>query len=328
MDKKPSYVNYTRLLPNYRWFKPIIVIALAVFFELCASVVLSIIYFIFKMKQGIDIFSAAAELTNGYDSLDVYSFEGALLSLGGVAAFIPAIWLASIIVKDRPFKTYSSISGGFDFKLFFKFVLVALVPIGIPVGVSVILGAEGGKGPVSFTVLGLIACIILTPLQCMAEEYFFRGLIMQTIGGWFKIPVIAIILQAVVFASQHPYNIYGVLEVAIAGILLAVMTYITDGLEASSAAHFVNNFTIFFLNGIGFKTIKTDTDLESLIESLVVDALFLAAVYYLTKKKNFVKRPELVISQPEPIPVMQQAPVYPQAPVTPQEDTTNNNNEV
>ena len=39
---------------------------------------------------------------------------------------------------------------------------------------------------------------------------------------------------------------------------------------------------------------------------VVLDFLFLVVVYYLVKKKNFVKRPELVIPQPEPVPVMQQ----------------------
>lgn len=296
MEKKKSYVTFTRDFAGYKWFKPLLVLLLTLLFEVILSSIFVVIYLIIKANQGIGIMDAVAIITGGYDTMDVYSFEGALYSLGSIAAFIPAIWLASKIVKDRPFSSYGSISGGFDIKLFLKFILVALVPIGIPVAVSALLGAER-LGAMQFTVLGLIACIILTPLQCIAEEYLFRGLIMQTIGGWFRIPVLAIILQAAVFASQHPYNIYGVLEVFLAGVLMALTVYFTDGLEAASAAHFVNNFTLFFINGLGFKTITADAELSSLIESVVIDSLFLIVVIFLVKKKNFIKRPELVMPE-------------------------------
>ena len=299
MEQKKSYITFTRELKNYKWFKPILVFLLTMLFMIIGGSILSVYFLLAKASQGVDIFAAAEAVQSGYDGLDVYSVEGALLSLGGVAVIIPSLWLASLIVKDRPFKTYGSISGGFSIVLFLKFVLVALVPIGIPVAVSIFLEADS-EG-VTFSMLGFILCLVLTPFQCIAEEYLFRGLIMQTIGGWFRIPLLAVLLQTAVFASQHPYNIYGVIEVAIAGLLLGLMVYVTDGLEASSAAHVVNNLTIFVLNGFGFKTIKTDTDMSSLIQTLIMDGLFFAAVYYLTKKKNFVKRPALVIETEEPV---------------------------
>lgn len=295
MEKKKSYITFTRDIEGYKWYKPLVVGLLSVIFYLIFSVVLSIIFFIIKANKGENILDVALNLSKGYDSFDVYSFEGALLSLGGIAIMLLALFIASIIIRDRSFSTYGSISGGFNIPLFAKFCLIALIPIGIPVGISTVVYGDY-QNAMSFTTAGLIACVILTPLQCIAEEYFFRGFIMQTIGGWFRIPVIAMVLQAVVFASQHPYNIYGVLEVFFVGIIFAVIVYITDGLEAASAAHFINNFTIFFLNGLGFKSIKTDSNLESLIESTVIDLVFLAIVYYLVKKKNFVKRPELVES--------------------------------
>lgn len=306
MEQKKSYITFTRELKNYKWFKPLLVFVLTIVFMLIGQVFLSVYYLLAKASQGIGFLETATELQNGYDALDVYSVEGALFSLGGVAIMIPSIWLAALIVKDRPFRTYGSISGGFDIKLFLKFILVALVPIGIPVAVSIFLAADS-EG-ITFSILGFIFCLILTPLQCIAEEYLFRGLIMQTIGGWFRIPLLAVVLQTAIFASQHPYNIYGVMEVAIAGLLLGLMVYVTDGLEASSAAHVVNNLTIFVLNGFGFKTIKTDSDMSSLLQTLIMDGLFLAVVYYLTKKKNFVKRPELVIETETPVavPVVEQ----------------------
>ena len=49
----------------------------------------------------------------------------------------------------------------------------------------------GQQGPNTVTLTFFVICLILIPLQCIAEEYLLRGFLMQTIGSWFKIPVLA-----------------------------------------------------------------------------------------------------------------------------------------
>ena len=57
--------------------------------------------------------------------------------------------------------------------------------------------------------------------------------IMQTFGSWFKIPILAIILQAVIFAAVHGYNSLGIIAVFISGIVFGFFTWKTNGIEVS-----------------------------------------------------------------------------------------------
>ena len=125
---------------------------------------------------------------------------------------------------------------------------------------------------------------ILVPLQCCAEEYVFRGLVMQAFGSWIKLPVIAIILQSLVFAATHPYNIVGVISVALMGTALGVCAYITNGLEASCAAHIVNNMITFLFTGFGFGAVKTDVDVISTVVVICCMCLYIAFLVFAKKK--------------------------------------------
>ncbi|WP_407377418.1 CPBP family intramembrane glutamic endopeptidase [Methanobrevibacter sp.] len=69
---------------------------------------------------------------------------------------------------------------------------------------------------------------------------------MQAFGSWFKIPIVAIILQAILFGIIHvQYNIMGMICILTSGIIYGFVTWYTKGLEVSSALHAVNNFTAF-----------------------------------------------------------------------------------
>ena len=84
-----------------------------------------------------------------------------------------------------------------------------------------------------FSIASFAVVTILGPLQCIAEEYAFRGLLMQTFGSWFRLPVIAVILQAAVFASQHPYNTIGKIGLLVSGCVFGLSAWIGRGIEAS-----------------------------------------------------------------------------------------------
>ena len=133
--------------------------------------------------------------------------------LGSMAVAIPALWIASKIVRDRPFSSYSSARGGWNFKIFFICMLLALVFVAAPVTVRIYL-ATGFKSDVRLSLAGFLVILLLGPLQCIAEEYLFRGLFMQTLGSWVKIPIVAVIAQALVFGLSHTYNIAGILRAA------------------------------------------------------------------------------------------------------------------
>lgn len=145
----------------------------------------------------------------------------------------------------------------------------------------------GQIGPATLTITFLVMCIILVPLQCIAEEYLLRGFVMQTIGSWFKIPILALILQAVIFASMHPYNILGVIGVLIDGIILGFFAWKTNGLEAGSALHTVNNFSVSMTVALGLEVTKSTIPMTEFITTIILTLIAAFALYYIGNKKEW-----------------------------------------
>ena len=282
----PSYLRFPTMFPKYKWFKPLLVALTGFGFYLVFSIALMVIGGVIAANQGYDFQKL---LTGGYDTMDSYSPLGALMSLGSIALFIPALMIANRIINYRPFSSYSSSRGGFSFSVFFKCLLVGAIVVSLPIGLTDYL-MDGKTGDSRFTVFGFILCTVLGVLQCCAEEYVFRGHLMQMFGSWIKIPVIPIILQTICFALAHPYNVVGVISVAILGLILGFCAYFTKGLEASSALHIVNNLVAFYLTGFGIGKVSTNVDYGSLIFVTVCGGLYLAFMIFASKKLGWFSK--------------------------------------
>ena len=279
----PDYIVYPTKFKTYKWWKPILVAILTGVFYLMGSIVNTIIVFAIELITGTHK-SVFADLMRGYDGFTVYTAPGAIAALGGVVWMLVALILAVNIVKDRPFSSYSSSSGqGWNWWIFIKCFVIALVVCGLPIAANNIL-IDGKVGPQQFTLAGLILLTILGPLQCVAEEYIFRGLFMQTFGSWFKVPIIAIVLQTMIFASAHPYNFVGVIEIWVAGIGLGIIAWLVKGLEGSCAFHIVNNMTIFYLTGFGFGEIKTQVEFRDLFLTFACYVVYILILNQMEKK--------------------------------------------
>ena len=296
--KQHVYVTYGRQFAAYRWYKPILVGLLFVIFYLLLVVMLA---FGLQLALG---FSADGStnisqyISTGYDDFNIIDWQGSLLNLGSVAVMMPALALAALVVRDRPFSSYSSARGGWSSRVFFRCLLVALICVGLPI---VLLGLiEGDHAPVNkFTLISFVVLTLIGPLQCIAEEYVYRGLLMQTLGSWFRIPVIAVILQAAVFAASHPYNWIGKVEILISGLAFGLAAWIGRGVEASAALHVVNNMTIFYLVGLDLAKIGSETSIESLIESAILYGLYTIAIFFISRKTKLfdsVKKEDAAIA--------------------------------
>ncbi len=279
-----KYSTFTRNLENYKWYKPILVMILTWIFTMIFAFALIAICSIRYALQNGETFSFLSMLSAGYDGFDVYSSFGAIAVLGNVVCMIPALMLASKIVKDRPFSTYVSVSGKFRKDVFLKGLGISMVTLGIP-DIIYFIVSNDGTGTIRFTVLGFVICTILGPLQCMAEEFVFRGLIQQTVGAWFGISIIAIIAQTIAFGMGHPYNDIGVISVIVTGVVLGFAAEYTGGLEVSMAFHIVNNMISFYCTGFGFGKVSADVDIFSLILGMIAELLFVAGIIFFKKKK-------------------------------------------
>ncbi len=287
--KEHIYPTYGRRFASYRWYKPIITgilfFALYLLLFFLGMGVVSIVGATAGMNAGevLDNF-----ISGGYDAMDMADPMQTALNLGSLAVAIPALWLASLIVRDRPFSSYQSSRGGWSRKVFWRCMPIALLVNSLPI---IILDVVIDKGyqdfTVRFTAVSFLVLTVLGPLQCIAEEYMFRGFVMQTLGSWVRIPVIAVIIQAIVFAAGHPYNRIGQISILCTGMVFALCAWIGRGIEVSSALHIANNMTIFYLQGLGMSEITSEIRPADLILDLCMGAAYVIAIFVLSRKTQW-----------------------------------------
>ena len=128
---------------------------------------------------------------------------------------------------------------------------------------------------------------VLGPLQCIAEEYVFRGLLMQTLGSWFRLPVIAVLIQSGIFVTMHPYNTVGKISIFVSGTVFAVCALIGRGIEVSSAYHIANNMAVFYMQGLNVAVISSESTVQDLILESVCAAVFVLLMFTISKKTNW-----------------------------------------
>ena len=277
-NKIHDYITFPTTFENYKWYKPLIVIIATIFIMLIFD---AIILMISYMVGGVDltrtVLSARYE---GLNSALPIIFSDLLL-----AAFIPSLYIASKIINYRPFSSYSSSRGGWNFKLYFKALIIPITLYIIYEGISAAI--SGVKGTFQVSIPFLIAICIAVPLQSIAEEYMFRGFLLQTLGSWFKIPLLAIAIQAITFALFHGYNSFGLLEVLVMGLLCGFLVWKTNGIEVCSAIHTANNFTVGLFVMLGLHVSTSSPQLESVVGTIIFEIVLFIIMYYVGKKTNW-----------------------------------------
>nr|WP_269453631.1 CPBP family intramembrane glutamic endopeptidase [Pseudoclavibacter sp. 13-3] len=109
--------------------------------------------------------------------------------------------------------------------------------------------------------------VVLVPLQAATEELVFRGLILQTVGGWLRQPWLAAIPSIVLFTAGHGYGFWGQLSIVVFAVTTVWLAIRTGGLEASVALHVINNALLFLVQATG---ITGDDTLEGSVDSPIV----------------------------------------------------------
>jgi membrane protease YdiL (CAAX protease family) len=118
---------------------------------------------------------------------------------------------------------------------------VALFAVTDPAGAAGLGLDTGWTGPVSFAA-SMAILLLVVPVQAAAEEYGFRGFLLQTFGAFARGPWVPILLQAVLFAAVHGWGTpWGFADLVVFGTLAGYLTVRTGGLEAAIALHVVNN---------------------------------------------------------------------------------------
>lgn len=278
-DKEISdFITLPRTFEKYRWYKPILIFIIGFILMIIFQLLIEEIFSGFYGHDFVDNL-----MNGGYEVLNNTVAE--LFSDLEIIIMIPALYLASKIVRERPFSSYISTSGRWNFKLYLKALAIPLVLFIVFNAIDTAI--TGPEGTFQFSLLYLIVLIIFLPLQCIAEELVYRGFLMQAFGSWFKIPVVAIILQSVIFTISHGYNTFGLVEIFVSGIVFGFFTWKTNGIEVSSALHTANNLSLSLFVMLGIITPTSSPQLWESVVAIVFVVLLGVLMYFIGNKTDW-----------------------------------------
>ncbi|MFT4109457.1 lysostaphin resistance A-like protein [Propionicimonas sp.] len=164
----------------------------------------------------------------------------------GLATLIPISMALVLLVHRFHPRWLHSVQPGFRWRFAFVTGAVALLVLGAVWAISRIGQSWTVQPEPAFW--GFVLAILLTsPLQAAAEEYFFRGYLLQAIhttapnSPWF-----GVVGSAAIFALMHgTQNLPAFLYRFVFGVLAGWLVVKTGGLEAGIAAHVANNVIAF-----------------------------------------------------------------------------------
>jgi membrane protease YdiL (CAAX protease family) len=245
---------YHRILRTrtYRWWRPLLglVVFFVTFGVMTTAVTLAALLPAFLSGQ-VDATGSQQDIVG-----DIVSTPLGLLGVNlSLAVLIPAAILGMLAGHQLRPGWLHSVIGRFRWRfLLICLGLEAVIWLLLLPLTAVVAGdteaVPTDVGGVSFAQWLPFALVILltTPLQAAGEEYGFRGYGMQALGAWVRHPWFAVMVTSLLFAAAHGgQSLPLFLDRLAFGIVAAVLTLRTGGLEAAIAFHVVNNMIILML---------------------------------------------------------------------------------
>ncbi|OIH97668.1 CPBP family intramembrane glutamic endopeptidase [Curtobacterium sp. MCBA15_001] len=314
-------VPYTRLFRvdgRWRWWRPLVALAFLAGWYLVTQILITVAYFVpIGATQGPQgLIDLEQSLTSG--ALDPTDPLVLSLSLVSLVILLPGILLAVKIARLGPANTLSSVRFRVRWGWAAWCVLPTLVIAAIMFVVQTGFGSadgmftfDGGFGwntpaigqstvSIGTLTLTIAMVVLLVPFQGAAEEYVFRGFLMQWIGSWIPVrivgTVVAVVVSTVVFALLHipnGYNVWGILDVGSFGFVAAIIVIRTGGLEATVLQHAFNNIMIFVLQAPGWSKVSLDSSnstWQSWLFTLGTSLLYWGMVEFLARWRKLDRR--------------------------------------
>ncbi|MEU4294690.1 type II CAAX endopeptidase family protein [Kribbella sp. NPDC026596] len=213
-----------------------------------------------SQPQGNDIFPSAT--------------ENLALTLVMLGALTPFVAFTAWLVQRRPFWSVASVLNRIRWRWLLMCCLPGLGYLALSLGLGVLVDAifpnqdagptdDGGSwvGFGAFVVPALVI-ILLVPFQSAAEEFLFRGWLIQAVSAYgpdqkdgprqwirtlFRSPWPGIVIASAAFVSAHGYTGWAMADIFLFAVMLGWLTVRTGGLEAGIALHAMNNLFAFLL---------------------------------------------------------------------------------
>ncbi len=288
--------------PRHRWWRPLLTALLGFVFYIVFLLVVVVagLGLAFLSPTGVDPYLDALTVL---DLTNPVMFAFTLVSL---ILMIPALALASLITGPKPIGLLSSVAGRIRWRWLAVCTGVALAvflaSLAVSTGIGFLFPEEAAPAPVqqdtTILLVMLALSLLAVPFQAAAEEYVFRGFLMQAIGSWLRHPAYAILLPVPLFVLGHGYDPLGQTDVALFAIFAGWISWRTGGLEAAIAVHAINNMTIFALGAFGLVDVNST---EGSVSGLVVSALTMgvtAVVIVRLADRRGIDRTRTVVPQP------------------------------
>ncbi|HWS38791.1 MAG TPA: type II CAAX endopeptidase family protein [Actinoplanes sp.] len=208
------------------------------------------------------------------------SITGFAVTMVTLAMLTPLSMLAAWWVQRRPPGTLSSVAGRLRKNRLLGYLLLAASVVGLATGVQLWLSGESPE--LASTEIGfLVVLVLLVPLQAAGEEYLFRGWMLQAFGSWFRSPWPGIVVSSLLFGLAHGLGSpLAMADVTLFGVVTAVLTIRTGGLEAAIALHVANNLAGFALASEG------EPDTTTYLISMVMVLVYAVAVLATPKNRD------------------------------------------
>lgn len=279
--------------PRWRWWRGLLILAMAGALFLIASVVLTGVALVIDIARGV---STVQDLQQGKLTVTPLIFLSNNVAL---ALLLPvSMGTAWAVTGQRP-RWLSSVIGRFRWR-WAATVAAVVVPIYLVyLGVGALSGAYANLRWNNNSLLLIVGILLTTPFQAAGEEYGFRGLVNRTVGSWFSHTTVGLLLGLVVsslifmlaHAASDPWlNVFYFLFGAIACLL----TWRTGGLEAAVVMHVTNNLmfeiTLPFsdISGLFDRSVGTGDPTMLVITGMQV--LILVLVEVLARRAKLVRR--------------------------------------
>lgn len=246
----PEGALYTQILrgETYAWWRSAlgIVLGLSLFLVL-TSVVRQLIVFVSWAAT-----SADQEFAPYLDRAMGFELPAGMLAANlAIFTAIPISWLAMTLVHQVKPRWLSSVGPRLRWRYLFVCLAVAAVALNGVMLLSTLVGPEVSVQPQPGFWGFLIVIILTSPLQAAAEEYFFRGYLLQAFGSMVRHPWFGVVASSLVFAALHgSQNLPLFVNRLAFGLVAALLVLKTGGLEAGIAAHVINNVCAYVIAGL------------------------------------------------------------------------------
>ena len=293
-----TYLVRMKEQERYRWWKPIVAFLLAcLLFVLFTGIAFFAIGFsgapspIGALLEQSETLTADELMQQGLESL-AESGLGISLLLGSVILLLPAIWIAMNATRLGGLKTLSSVEGHLRWKRIGRLIVPAFLIFAVGnLAELAIASILSGEMP-AFSLPSLsyiLAILILVPFQSAAEEYAYRGFLMQSFGSWIPVTAIPLLLQALIFMGSHTYNVWGLISILAFGLIAGILALKTGGLEASIVFHAMNNICAFLVSAaVGANAMAAEATILDMALSIALDLIVFFMILHIAKKQGWL----------------------------------------